>query len=112
MKFFPPFILIVCVVILVQSTLMTPLMKLRTGMAMEQIEKEYLRADLTEKQTEGYEFRKKWILWNQEGSHAAYLFSLKGIFLITGLSALQNAILLMKWMRNRKVEPDGAGQRR
>lgn len=110
MKYFPPLFLLICVAVLGLSILKTPLMKLPTEMAVEEIEDRYLRDNLTEKEKEEYDFRKKWILWNQEGSHAAYTFSLKGILIITILSALQNAILLVIRIRKRRVEPDGTGQ--
>ena len=59
---------LVCLGILVHSYLLTPLSKLPTEMAMQQIENKYIHKDsMTEEQLKNYNFLSSWILGNDLG---------------------------------------------
>ena len=53
---------------IVWSFAQIPVVKVETVWAVDQVEKNYLRGDLTRKDREDYEFWKRWILWNQQGT--------------------------------------------
>ena len=93
-----------------------PIMKVRTPMAMANIEQRFLRQDLSMEDKKSYEFEKMWILGNQSSALLA-LDRARGLGFAVCLVLLVTSIAgLVCESRRAKAEPsdepNGASRRR
>ena len=85
-----------CVVALLQH----PLMKWPTFMAIERIQQNFIRPNLTKEESDQLEFHLKWIRLNQAKSHSAYELTLNSLAFLSAFVVFQNLYLLRNKQEN------------
>ena len=91
---------IVAIVLLLFIPLLTPIRKMSTDAALNSIEQEYLRSDITKEERDRYDFYAMWIRGNQR-SCLELLSQTTTILLIVVILMTINTILFYK-QRNSK----------
>jgi hypothetical protein len=84
-------------------------MKVKTDWALSNIERSYLRSDLTREEKENLDFYMGWILSNQKTA-TEMLGNVKVAGITLGATLLiQNLVLLSILNNRRRAEQDGSG---
>ena len=78
--------------------LQTPIMKWSTPRAIERIQSDFIRTDLSQDEKKQLEFNMRWIQSNQTASYSAFQFTLGSLAVLAALVVVQNIYLL----RSRK----------
>ena len=86
----------------VAAFLMTPITKWPTFMAVERIQSDFIRSDLTQDEKKQLDFHISWIQSNQSGSYSAYKFTLRILAVISALVVIQNIYLIRKQTKHEE----------
>jgi len=83
--------------------LQTPIMKWPTHRAVERIESDFIRSDLTEDERRQLDFNMQWIQSNQSASYSAFQFTLGSLAVLAAFVVVQN-IYLLRTRKQKKTE--------
>ena len=85
---------------LLSAWLHTPITKMPTSMAAEQLKADFIRTDLTEEESGQVDFYFRWIRFNQAVSYSAFEFAQGGLAVLSVAVVVQNIYLIRRRKKN------------